>query len=81
MGVARAASKHGVPTIALVGQVDSGAEQCIAAGLRGYVVIGDGLSAEQSMRRAEELIADAAGRVAREYLASMGSDPMDVIPE
>jgi len=84
MGVAQAAGKHGVPTIALVGQVGSGAEQCLAAGLRDYVVIGDGLSAEQSMRRAEELIADAAGRVAREYLASMGSimgsDPMDVIP-
>jgi glycerate kinase len=80
MGVARAASKHGVPTIALVGQAGSGAEQCIAAGLRGYVVIGDGLSAEQSMRRAEELIADAAGRVARKFLTSMGSNPNDATP-
>lgn len=80
MGVARAASKHGVPTIALVGQVGSGAEQCLAAGLRDYIVIGDGLPAGQSMRRAEELIADAAGRIAREFLTSMGSDPIDAIP-
>ena len=80
MGVAQAASKHGVPTIALVGQVGPGAEQCLAAGLRDYVVIGDGLSAKQSMCRAEELIAAAAGRVAREFQTSMGSDPIDVIP-
>jgi glycerate kinase len=76
IGVARAASKHGVPTIALVGQVGAGAEQCLAAGLKDYIVIGDGLSPEQSMRRAEELIADAAGRV----VTSTGSDPIDVIP-
>jgi glycerate kinase len=75
MGVARAANKHGVPTIALVGQVGSGAEQCLAAGLHDYVVIGDGLPAEESMRRAEELIADTAGHVVRNYLALPGSEP------
>ncbi len=68
MGVARAASKHGVPTIALVGAVGSGAEQCLAAGLDEYIVIGGGLSAAQSMRQAEELIADAAGRVATTFI-------------
>jgi glycerate kinase len=80
MGVARAASKHGVPTIALVGQVGSGAEQCLAAGLHDYIVIGEGLPAELSMRQARVLTADAAGQVARDYLESMGSDPIDVIP-
>ncbi len=68
MGVAQAASKHGVPTIALVGAVGSGAERCLAAGLDEFIVIGDGLSAGQSMRRAEELIANAAGRVATAFI-------------
>jgi glycerate kinase len=68
MGVARAAGEHGVPTIALVGAVGSGADQCLAAGLDEYIVIGDGLSAAQSIRQAEELIADAAGRVATTFI-------------
>ncbi len=68
MGVARAAGRHGVPTIALVGAAGAGAEQCLAAGLRDYVVIGDGLPAELSMRQADVLTADAAGQVARNFL-------------
>jgi glycerate kinase len=68
MGVVRAAGKHGVPTIALVGAVGSGADQCLAAGLDEYIVIGDGLSAAQSIRQAEELIAGAAGRVATTFI-------------
>jgi glycerate kinase len=71
MGVVRAASKHGVPTIALVGAVGAGAEQCLVGGLHDYIVIGDGLSPAQSMRQAEELIADAAGRVVKEYITSI----------
>jgi glycerate kinase len=70
MGVARAASKHDVATIALVGAIGPGAEQCLAAGLRDYVVIGEGLPAEVSMRQAAVLTADAAGQVARNYLRS-----------
>ena len=68
MGVARAAGKHGVPTIALVGAIGPGAEQCLAAGLQEYVLIGEGLPAELSMRQASVLIADAAGQVARDFL-------------
>jgi glycerate kinase len=71
MGVARAASRHDVPTIALVGQVGAGAEQCLAAGLHEYVAIGDGLSVEESMLRGEELIAEAAGRVAKHFRPSV----------
>jgi glycerate kinase len=71
MGVARAANRHDVPTIALVGAVGPGAEQCLASGLRDYVVIGEGLPAEISMRQAGVLIADAAGQVAREHLRSI----------
>ena len=79
MGVAQAAGKHGVPTIALVGQVGSGAERCLAAGLQKYVVIGEGLPAELSMHQAQELIADAAGRVAKNYLKS-GNRPLGRAP-
>jgi glycerate kinase len=68
MGVAQAAGKHGVPTIALVGAVGPGADQCREAGLRDYVLIGEGLSAEVSMRQADVLTADAAGEVARNFL-------------
>ena len=73
MGVARAASRHDVPTIALAGAIGSGAEQCLSAGLHDYVVIGEGLPTEVSMRQADVLTADAAGQVARNYLTSMGS--------
>jgi glycerate kinase len=70
MGVARAARRREVPTIALVGAAGPGAEQCLAAGLRDYVIIGEGLPADVSMRQAGVLIADAAGQVAREFLRS-----------
>lgn len=68
IGVARAAGRYGVPTIALVGAVGSGAEHCLQAGLEEIVVIGEGLPAEQSIQQAEELIAAAAGEVARKHL-------------
>lgn len=68
IGVARVAVRHGVPTIALVGAAGSGAEKCLQAGLQDIVVIGKGLSMEQSIQQAEELIAAAAGEVARKYL-------------
>ncbi len=66
-GVARAAAKHGVATVALVGAAGPGAEQCLDGGLREYVLIGEGLPAEVSMREATKLVADAAGNVARRY--------------
>jgi hypothetical protein len=55
----------------LVGAVGAGAEQCLVGGLHDYIVIGDGLSPAQSMRQAEELIADAAGRVVKDYITSI----------
>jgi glycerate kinase len=72
-GVARVALKHNVPTVALVGAAGPGAEQCLAAGLRDYVIIGEGLPAEVSMRQAAILVADAAGQLARDYLGSLTS--------
>lgn len=70
MGVARAAGKHGVPTVALTGTAGAGAEQCLAAGLREIIVIGEGLPAEVSIRQADVLTADAAGQAARDFLLS-----------
>lgn len=68
IGVARAAGRHHVPTVALVGAAGPGAEQCLAAGLDEYVLIGEGLPRDVSMRQAAVLIAEAAGRVAKKYL-------------
>ena len=67
MGVASVASRRGVPTVALVGEAGPGADQCMGAGLSDIVVIGDGLSAEDSMRNAARLLSAAAGRVAKQY--------------
>ncbi len=67
MGVARAAAKYGVPTIALVGAAGSGAERCLDAELQQYVVIGEGLPADVSMREAATLVADAASWAVNRY--------------
>lgn len=67
MGVARAAVKFGVPTVALVGATGPGAKRCLDSGLRQILRIGEGLPAEVSIREAATLAADAAGRVAQQY--------------
>ena len=63
VGVAAAAKKHGVPVIALVGSVGSGVERAIDVGIDRWMVIGQGLSTDESMRRAAELMEQAAGSV------------------
>lgn len=68
IGVAALAGRHNVPTIALTGAAGPGADQCLDAGLEEFVVIGEGLPVEVSMREAAVLIAEAAGRVAKKYL-------------
>ncbi len=55
-GVAEAAAKHGVPTIALVGKLGNGHEKAIAAGLTDAIEIGAGLPIEESMSRAADLL-------------------------
>jgi len=60
LGVAQAAARHGVPTVALVGVAGPGAEQSLSQGLAGYRVIGAGLPASESIRRAAELLENAA---------------------
>lgn len=67
LGVARAAAVQGVPAVALTGAAGQDADALLSAGLSAWHVIGPGLPARQSMRRARELLAAAAGRVALEY--------------
>lgn len=68
LGVARRAATAGVPTVALVGSAGVGADKALQAGLSAYELIGEGISAEESIRRAEELIANAAERVIQRFL-------------
>jgi len=68
MTVARRCKAAGVPCVALVGSVGEGAEQTRAHGLSAYYVIGEGLTAEESIRRTGELLERAAVRVAQERL-------------
>jgi glycerate 2-kinase len=59
VGVAQAAAKHNVPTIALVGSLGEGHEKSLDAGLKDYIEIGRGLSTKESMARAAELLVEA----------------------
>lgn len=68
MAVAKRCQKAGVPCVALVGSVGEGAEQSLEHGLSAYHVIGEGLSAEESIRRTGELLERAAVKLAQERL-------------
>ena len=65
IGVAQAAAMQNVPTIALVGSIGPGAEKCLTAGLDDYLLIGEGLPAEESIRRAASLLTETAARLAK----------------
>ena len=59
MGVAAAARRLGVPTIAIVGTTGPGAEQCIGPeGLSAYHSLADRFGEERARREAKTLIAD-----------------------
>jgi glycerate kinase len=68
MAVAKRCQKAGVPCVALVGSVGEGAEQALNHGLSAYHVIGEGLPAEESIRRTGELLEAAAVKLAHERL-------------
>ncbi len=70
LGVARAAAAQGVPTLALAGAAGPDADALLAMGLIEWRLIGPGLRARESMRRARELLAAAAGRAALDYAGS-----------
>jgi glycerate 2-kinase len=62
LGVAHAATKHNVPTIALVGSLGPGHEKAIDAGLKDAIEIGRGRSIEESMARASEFLEQATAK-------------------
>ncbi len=59
IGVAQAAAKHNVPTVALVGSLGEGHEKSLDAGLKDYIEIGRGLPVDESIARAAELLEKA----------------------
>lgn len=65
-GVAAAARRQGVPVIALTGALGEGIERLRDVGVSQWRAIGQGLSAQQSMARAAELLEEAAADVGRE---------------
>jgi glycerate 2-kinase len=66
IGVARLCRELGVPCVAVVGSAGPGAEACLAEGLSGTVVLGEGrLGMDECIRRAPELLAEAARRAVR----------------
>lgn len=67
LGVATAARRHGVDTIALVGEVGPDAELTLEAGLAAYRPISPGMEPSESMRRAAELLEQAAFEVIRAW--------------
>jgi glycerate kinase len=69
-GVARAAQKHHVPTIALVGSVGPGVERVREIGISQYHVIGQGLPVHESMARAAELLTSTTDIVLRAWSAT-----------
>lgn len=68
LGVAEMANRHGVDTVALVGAAGPDVDRTMAAGLKGFRVIGPGLSVGESIRRGPALIEEAAATVCREWL-------------
>jgi glycerate kinase len=67
IGVAGIAANYNVPTVALVGRAGPGASQSLNAGINEYVVIGAGLSVEESIQQAASLLTSAASLVTKKY--------------
>jgi len=67
IGVAKVASAHEVPVVALVGRVGAGASLALDAGITEYMAISEGLSVEQSIHQAATLLRNAAASVTHKY--------------
>lgn len=64
IGVAKAAARWGVPTIAIVGRVGKGADRCVGPGLlQRYVSISERCGMEAAMNEPARCISDAAEEV------------------
>ena len=72
LGVASVARQAGVKqVIALVGSAADDAHRTLEAGLDAYHVIGEGLTKQESMRRASELLEQAVARVMQSWKAGV----------
>lgn len=69
LGVAQAAKKANVPTVAIVGCLGDDVQRTLDAGLHAYHAIGEGLPAAESMRRAAELVEQTTQRIVRDWSA------------
>jgi glycerate kinase len=68
IAVARVCKEIGIPCVALVGSIGEGTDDARAEGLRNWYSIGEaGLSLEQSIKRASELLARRAEQLWREW--------------
>lgn len=66
VGVARAAKKHNLPVLALVGSIGPGAEKVLTEGIDAVMSIVPGpMSLEEAIKQAPALVEDAAGRAVR----------------
>ena len=68
LGVAKAAAKHDVPTVAMVGRLGPGYEKAVAAGLQDCIEISHGLTTQDSITRARELLKCAASHTVKRYV-------------
>jgi glycerate 2-kinase len=74
--IGRRGARHGVPVVALAGQLGQGAHLALEEGLTACFAIADGpLTPAQSMERSEELLARATEAVARLFAARRMSSP------
>ncbi len=82
LGVARAATKQGVPTLALAGAVTPQARRALASELVAMIEIGEGLPVAESMTRAGELLeaATTAAMTRFEGGAYWPAEPRDAGP-
>lgn len=67
LGVAQAAAKRNVPTIALCGSLGGEVNGILAAGLHQVALIGEGLSEKESIARAGELVEQTAARITQQW--------------
>jgi glycerate kinase len=81
VGVAMAAGKAGVPTVAVAGQVSIGPDDLRAAGIRAaYPLTEVEPSLAECISRAGSLIEEIAGVVAAEWLEPSGLPRMEAVP-
>lgn len=73
VGVAQAAQGAGVPVVALAGRFSGDIDRLRELGVTAWRAIGEGLDEAESIRRASELVEQAASRIGSELLEGGGA--------